>query len=43
MTRNPRDAVVVAYGRAPLSRAYKGPLANVHPVEYGAQTLKGVL
>lgn len=43
MERNPRDAVVVAYGRAPLARASKGSLAHTHPVEYGAQTLKGVL
>lgn len=43
MTYNPRDAVIVAYGRAPLARAYKGSFAKMHPVEYGAQTLKGVL
>ena len=43
MTYNPRDAVVVAYGRTPLARAYKGSFAKMHPVEYGAQALKGVL
>ena len=43
MKNNPRDAVIVAYGRAPLARAFKGSFAKMHPVEYGAQTLKGVL
>lgn len=38
-----RQAVLVAYGRTPLARAFKGGLANTHPVEYGAQALKGVL
>ncbi len=37
------EAVVVAYGRSPLCKARKGSFANVHPVEFGAQTLKGVL
>lgn len=40
---NKRDAVVVAYGRSPLARAFKGSFANTHPIEYGAQTLKGVI
>lgn len=43
MCKNPRDAVIVAYGRAPLARAYKGPFAHTHPIEYAAQTLRGVL
>ena len=38
-----RDAVVVAYGRTPYCKANKGSFANVHPVEYGAQALLGVL
>ena len=38
-----REAVVVAYGRAPVTRSRKGGLAFTHPVEYGAQVLKGVL
>ena len=38
-----RDAVIVAYGRSPLTRANKGGLSATHPVEYGAQTLQGVL
>ena len=40
---NKRDAVIVAYGRSPLARAYKGSFAKTHPIEYGAQTLKGVI
>lgn len=43
MSKNPRDAVIVAYGRSPMARANKGYFANTHPVEYGAQTLLGVL
>lgn len=38
-----RDAVVVAYGRTPLARAFKGSFAKMHPVEYAAQALAGVL
>ena len=38
-----REAVVVAYGRTPYCKANKGSFANVHPVEYGAQALLGVL
>lgn len=41
--KNPRDAVVVAYGRTPLARANKGSFANLHPVEFGGQCLAGVL
>lgn len=41
--KSPRDAVIVAYGRSPLARAYKGPFAHTHPIEYAAQTLRGVL
>lgn len=40
---NKRDAVIVAYGRSPLAKAYKGSFAMMHPIEYGAQTLKGVI
>jgi acetyl-CoA acyltransferase len=40
---NKRDAVVVAFGRSPMAKANKGSFANTHPVEYGAQTLKGVI
>jgi len=38
-----RDAVVVAYGRTPLARAFKGAFVKMHPVEYAAQALVGVL
>ena len=38
-----REAVIVAYGRTPTSRARKGGLANMHPVDYAAQALNGVL
>lgn len=43
MDKNMRDAVIVAYGRSPLAKAWKGSFAKMHPVEYGAQTLMGVL
>ena len=38
-----REVVLVAYGRSPMCKAKKGSFAHTHPVEYGAQTLKGVL
>lgn len=38
-----REAVVVACGRTPYCKAGKGSFAHVHPVEYGAQALLGVL
>lgn len=38
-----REVVIVAYGRSPLCRARKGGMASLHPVEYGAQVLDGVL
>lgn len=38
-----RDAYLVAYGRSPYCKAFKGGLSKVHPVEYGGQTLAGVL
>lgn len=40
---NQNEAVLVAYGRTPLTRAFKGGLAQTHPVEYGSVALKGVL
>jgi acetyl-CoA acyltransferase len=36
------SSVIVSYGRSACSRAVKGPLAGVHPVEYAAEVLKGV-
>ena len=38
-----RDVVIVAYGRSAATRAFKGSFAKMHPIEYGAQVLKGVL
>lgn len=38
-----REAVVVAYGRTACCRARKGGFAEMHPVDYAAQALKGVL
>ena len=38
-----REPVIVAYGRSPCCRARKGGLSRMHPVDYSAQTLKGVL
>lgn len=40
---NTKEAVIVAYGRSACCRARKGSFANTHPIEYAAQTLKGVL
>ena len=37
------DAVIVAIGRSPVTRARKGGLAQTHPVELGAQVLTGTL
>jgi len=38
-----RDVYIVAYGRSAMCRARKGSFARVHPIEYSAQTLTGVL
>ena len=38
-----REAVIVAYGRSPIGKAPKGVFRSTHPVDLGAQTLKGVL
>ena len=38
-----KEVVVAAYGRTPSCKAGKGSFARVHPVEYGAQALLGVL
>ncbi len=38
-----KEAVIVAYGRSACCRARKGGFANTHPVDFAAQTLKGVL
>ncbi len=38
-----REAVIVAYGRSAVGRAYKGSLKDASPVKVGAQVLTGVL
>jgi len=38
-----KDVVIVAYGRSPATRSRKGAMAQMHPIEYGAQVLNGVL
>ena len=43
MSQQLKEAVIVAYGRSALCKARKGSFANVHPVEFGAQVLHGVL
>ncbi|MCU6760862.1 3-ketoacyl-CoA thiolase [uncultured Roseburia sp.] len=40
---NQNEAVIVAIGRSPVTRGKKGGLAQTHPIDFGAQTLKGVL
>lgn len=37
------DCVIVAYGRSAIAKATKGSLAQVHPVDFGAEVLNGVL
>ena len=38
-----REPVIVAYGRSPCCRARKGGLSQMHPIDFSAQTLKGIL
>lgn len=38
-----QDVVIVAHGRSAAARAFKGSFSQMHPVEYGAQVLSGVL
>ena len=38
-----REAVIVAYGRSPVCRSRKGGFSGMHPLEYAAQTLDGIL
>lgn len=40
---NKNEVVILAYGRAPITRGRKGSFHATHPLEYAAQTLKGVL
>ncbi len=38
-----REPVIVAYGRSPCCRSRKGGLSRMHPIDFSAQTLKGIL
>ena len=38
-----QEAVIVAYGRSAVCKSRKGAFAHTHPVDYGAQVLRGVL
>ena len=38
-----QDCVIVGYGRSAIAKAGKGSLARVHPVDFGAEALLGVL
>jgi acetyl-CoA acyltransferase len=40
---NNQEAVIVAYGRSACCRAQKGSFAAMHPIDYAAQTLNGIL
>lgn len=37
------ESVIVAFGRSAVAKAGKGSLATVHPVDFGAEALLGVL
>jgi acetyl-CoA acyltransferase len=37
------DCVIVGYGRSAIGKAGKGSLAAAHPVDFGAEALRGVL
>ncbi|NCB62959.1 MAG: thiolase family protein [Clostridia bacterium] len=43
MNEKLHEAVIVAYGRTAYAKARKGSFAGLHPVEYAAQALRGVL
>ena len=38
-----REAVIVGYGRSAVCRAFKGSFKEMHPIDYSAQVLKGVI
>jgi len=38
-----KNCVIAAYGRSAIGKAGKGTLANVNPVDFGAEVLKGVV
>lgn len=37
------ECVIVGYGRSAIAKAGKGSLAGVHPVDFGAETLRAVV
>lgn len=37
------NCVIVAYGRSAIGKANRGTLANVNPIDFGAEVLKGVV
>lgn len=37
------NCVIVAYGRSAIGKAGRGSLANVNPIDFGAEVLKGVI
>ena len=44
MEKTLQDALIVAYGRSPVGRSgKKGVFRDIHPVDFGAEVLKGVL
>ncbi len=38
-----RDAVIVAFGRTACAKARKGSFRDIHPVDFGAQALSGLV
>lgn len=38
-----KEAVIVAYGRSAVGKAYKGSLKDSHPADFAGEVLKGVL
>lgn len=40
---NMNDALIVAYGRSPVGKAYKGILKDTWPDEYASQVIRGTL
>lgn len=43
MSKDVREAVIVAYGRSAVGRAKKGYFIDRHPIEWASETLDGVL
>lgn len=43
MSNQSNHAVIIAYGRSPVGKAFKGAFADVNPIEIAGQTLIGVM